>query len=170
MATFTERMLGAARLNIATYEEVEADAGATGQAMGVVVLSSIAAGIGGLRYGATGLVSTVFAALIGWVIWAFLAWIIGTKFLPEPQTRSNVGELLRTTGFAQSPGILRILGAIPFLGWIINLAVSIWLLITMVIAVRQALDYQSTGRAIGVCVIGWIIYLIIFWGLHLVFG
>jgi hypothetical protein len=162
MATFAERMIGAAKLNLPTYEEVEADVGATGQALGVVVLSGIAAGIGAVRFGAMGVVGGIIAALIGWVLWAFLTWFIGTKILPEPQTRSDIFELLRTTGFAQSPGVLRILGAIPILGWIINLAVSIWLLVAMVIAVRQALDYRSTGRAIGVCVIGWIIYVIVF--------
>jgi hypothetical protein len=34
------------------------------------------------------------------------------------------------------------------------------MLIAMVIAVRQALDYTSTLRAVGVCIIGWIIQMI----------
>jgi hypothetical protein len=170
MSTFAERMIGAAKLDVSIYEEVEADRTATGQAMAVVILTSVAAGIGGLRLGLGGLVGAVIAALIAWFLWAFLAFLIGTKLLPEPQTRSDVGELLRTTGFSTAPGMLRILNMVPFLGGIINFAISVWLLITMVIAVRQALDYRSTGRAIIVCLIGWFLYLIIFGGLSLMLG
>jgi hypothetical protein len=161
MATFTERMIGAARLDVGTYEEVEADAGATGQAMAVVILSSIAAGIGAGRGGVAGLLVVMVASLVGWFLWAFLAFLIGTKLLPEPQTRSNMGELLRTTGFSSSPGMLRVLGFIPFVGWLILLVVFFWMLASMVVAVRQALDYKSTGRAVVVCLIGWVIYIIV---------
>ncbi len=108
-----------------------------------------------------GFVTGAMGALIGWFIWAFLVYIIGTKVLPEPQTRSDLGELLRTTGFSASPGLLRVLGAIPLLGGLVMLAVSVWMLVAMIIAVRQALDYQSTGRAVGVCLIGWFIFVVI---------
>ena len=160
MASFVERMIGAARLNVSTYEEVGADTTASGQAMAVVVLSSVAAGVGTLhRWSLASLVVGILLALVGWFVWAFLTYLVGTKLLPEPQTRSNVGELLRTTGFSSSPGVLRILGVLPGLGWLVSLAVTIWMLIAMVVAVRQALDYTSTGRAVGVCIIGWIIYV-----------
>ena len=162
MSTFAERMIGAAKFDVPTYEEVEADTTATTQAMGVVVLSSIAQGIAGLTQGGgAGFVAGAMGALIGWFIWAFLVYIIGTKLLPEPQTRSDLGELLRTTGFSASPGLLRVLGVIPLLGGLIMLAVSVWMLVAMIIAVRQALDYQSTGRAVGVCLIGWFVLVVI---------
>ncbi len=163
MSTFAERMIGAATLDVHTYEEVEADTTATTQAMGVVVLSSLAQGIAGLTQGGGGFgfVAGAMGALIGWFIWAFLVYIIGTKVLPEPQTRSDLGELLRTTGFSAAPGLLRVLGVIPLIGRLIIFAVSIWMLIAMIIAVRQALDYQSTGRAVGVCLIGWFVFVVI---------
>jgi hypothetical protein len=162
MATFAQRMIGAAKLDVRTYEEVEADTTATAQAMAVVVLSSVAAGIGSVgQRGVLGLVVGTVAALIGWFVWAFLAYLIGTKLLPEPQTSSNVGELLRTTGFSSSPGLLRILGVLPVLGVVVSFLASIWMLIAMVIAVRQALDYTSTWRAVGVCIIGWLILVVL---------
>ena len=162
MSTFAERMIGAATLNVHTYEEVETDTTATTQAMGVVVLSSIAQGITGLaQEGGIGFVGSALGALIGWFIWAFLVYIIGTKLLPEPRTHSDLGELLRTTGFSASPGLLRVLGVIPLIGELIIFAVSIWMLIAMIIAVRQALDYQSTVRAVGVCLIGWFVFVVI---------
>ncbi len=171
MASFSERMLGAAALDVRTYEEVEADPSAIGQAMGVVILSSLAAGIGSLRaLGFSGLIWTTIAALVGWLVWAVVTYFVGTKILPEPQTRSDIGELLRTIGFSASPGVLRILGIIPLIGWIISLAAGVWMLIAMVIAVRQALDYQSTGRAVGVCVIGFVIQWVIMILFGLVFG
>ena len=172
MSTFVKRMIGAASLDVPTYEEVEADTTATTQAMGVVVLSSLAQGIGFVTQGGgVGFIVGAIGALIGWIIWAFLVYLIGTKLLPEPQTRSDLGELLRTTGFAAAPGLLRVLGVIPLLGGLIMPAVTIWMLIAMVIAVRQALDYKSTFRAVGVCLMGWIVFvLILVWSLQMFWG
>ena len=162
MNILIDRMLRAAKLDVNLYEEVEADKGAMGQAMAVVVISSVAAGIGGLGQGGIGniLLATVMA-LIGWYVWAYLTYLIGTKLLPEPQTRADHGELLRTIGFSSSPGVIRVLGIIPFLSGIVSFVAAIWMLVAMVIAVRQALDYRSTPRAIGVCIIGWIIYTVL---------
>ncbi|MFW6428645.1 MAG: YIP1 family protein [Desulfosalsimonas sp.] len=158
MSPFTDRMIRAAKLEPALYEEVEADKGALGQAMAVVVISSVAAGIGAISVqGVSGVVIGTITALIGWYVWAFLTYIIGTKLLPEPQTQADHGELLRTIGFASAPGIIRIAGIIPALQGVVFLAAGIWMLAAMVIGVRQALDYTSTWRALGVCVIGWLI-------------
>ena len=157
MTSFQDRIIRAAKLDVHLYEEVEADKGAMGQAMAVVILSSIAGGIGtpaGLGLG--GILIGTIAALVAWYIWAFLTYLIGTKLLPEPQTKADVGELLRTIGFSSSPGLIRVLGIIPFLRGVVFLAAGVWMLVAMVIAVRQALDYQSTLRAVGVCIIGWI--------------
>ena len=163
MALFVDRMIRAAKLDVNLYEEVEADKGAMGQAMGVVVLSSVAAGIGTTgTAGIKGLVLGTIVALAGWFLWAFLTYYIGTKLLPEPQTKANYGELLRTIGFSSSPGVLRVLVIIPMLGNILNLIIGIWMLVAMVIAIRQALDYKSTWRAVGVCLIGWIVQMVMF--------
>jgi hypothetical protein len=163
MASFTDRMIRAAKLDVTLYEEVEADKGAMGQAMGVIILSSVAAGIGTIgTTGIKGLVLGTIVALLGWFIWAFLTYFIGTRLLPEPQTKADYGELLRTIGFSSSPGVLRVLGIIPMLGAILNFLIGIWMLVAMVIAVRQALDYKSTWRAVGVCLIGWIVQIAIF--------
>jgi hypothetical protein len=165
MASFTQRMMGAALLDVKTYEEVEADKTATGQAMTVVILSSVAAGIGAISLGLDMLLWMTLAALVGWCVWAGLTYVIGTKLLPEPQTQSDMGELLRTIGFSTAPGVLRVLGFIPFLGALISFAAGVWMLVAMVIAVRQALDYKSTGRAVGVCLIGFVIYMVVLGGL-----
>ena len=163
MSNFTDRMIRAARLDVNLYEEVEADKQAIGQAMGVVVLASVAAGIGSIgTTGISGLFIGTIGALIGWFVWAFITYFVGTKILPESQTEADYGELLRTIGFSSSPGLLRVLGFIPILGPIIFVACGIWMLVAMIIAVRQALDYTSTLRAVGVCVIGWIIQMILF--------
>ena len=158
MASFQERMIRAAKLDPHIYEEVEADQGAMGQAMWVVVLSSLAAGIGAAGQGGPGVfVIGTLGALLGWYIWAFLTYLIGTKLLPQPQTRADIGQLLRTIGFSSSPGILRIFGVIPGVGGIVFFVAGLWMLAAMVIAVRQALDYTSTRRAVAVCLIGWVI-------------
>jgi len=163
MASFQNRMMRAAKLDVHLYEEVEADKGAMGQAMAVVILSSIAGGIGapaGLGLG--GILIGTIAALVAWYIWAFLTYFVGTKLLPEPQTKADVGELLRTIGFSSSPGLIRVLGIIPFLRGLVFLMAGVWMLVAMIIAVRQALDYQSTLRAVGVCIVGWIAQALVF--------
>jgi hypothetical protein len=154
--TFVERMIGAAKLDARVYEEVEADRTATPQALGVVVLASLAAGVS-VGAGVRGLVAGTLANLVGWAIWAWLVYFIGTRWLPGPDTRADVGELLRTLGFATSPGILRVVGVVPPLGLIVFVVTTLWTLVAVVVAVRQALDYRSTGRALGVCVIGWLV-------------
>ena len=156
MTSFIGRIVGAAQLRVAIYEEVEADATATGQAMVVVLI----AGIGSVGLGEGGLRSIVLGtiwSLVGWVVWAFMTYVIGTRLLPEPQTQADIGQLMRTLGFAQAPSLARVFAAIPVVGPLILVLVLIWVLIAMVIAVRQALDYSSTWRAVGVCVIGWVI-------------
>ncbi len=162
MTDFKNRIIRAAKLDPNLYEEVEADEGAMRQAMGVVVLSSLAAGVGSIAsVGFVGILTGTAFALIGWYVWAYLTYFIGTKLLPEPQTESNPGELLRTIGFSSSPGLIRIFAIIPGLAGVVFLVASIWMLVAMVIAVRQALDYRSTWRAVGVCAIGWIIQVLV---------
>ena len=162
MGIFWNRVMRAAKLEVNLYEEVEADQGALTQAIAVVVLSSVAAGVGTIGVvGISGIIMGTVMSLIGWCIWAFLIYLIGTKLLPEPQTKADYGELLRTIGFASSPGLLRILGIIPGLMLITQSVASIWMLVATVIAVRQALDYSGTLRAVGVCAIGWIIQIAI---------
>jgi hypothetical protein len=152
------------RLDPRTYEEVEANRAAMPQAVAVVVLASVAGGVGLLDVHApnpTTLITQSAGALLGWVSWALLMYSIGTRFLPEAQTQANAGELLRTLAFAGAPGLLRIFGVIPKVGWEIYVVASIWMLIAMIVAVRQALDYQGTGRAVVVCVVGWALSLAI---------
>ncbi len=161
MSSFKDRIIRAAKLDVHLYEEVEADKGAMGQAMGVVLLSSIAAGVGSIGLGLGGILIGAIISLVGWYVWAYLTYFIGTKLLPEPQTKTDPGELLRTIGFSSAPGLIRVLGIIPGVRGVVFLVASIWMLAAMVIAVRQALDYKSTLRAVGVCAIGWIIQTII---------
>jgi len=171
MQNYIDRIVRAAKLDVNLYEEVEADKGALGQAMGVVVLSSIAAGVGSIgQVGVKGIFIGTITALIAWYVWAYITYFIGVKILPEPQTKADHGELLRTIGFSSSPGLIRILAIIPGLAGILYIVTSIWMLVAMVIAVRQALDYQSTLRAVAVCIIGWVIQAIILMILFYVLG
>jgi len=162
MERFVNRIIRAAKLDSSLYEEVEADTEAMGQAMAVVVLSSVAAGIGSAMQGVGALFLGTVLSLVGWYIWAYLIYLIGTKLLPEPQTKSDPKELLRTIGFSSSPGLIRILGIIPPLRSIAFSIASIWMIIAMVIAIRQALDYKSTTRAIAVVFIGWFVQIAFF--------
>ena len=146
------RMKGAAMLHVPTYEEVEHDTTATGQAAIVVVITAVAAAIGAAWRGGPGVLSAVLGAVVGWLVWAGLTYLIGDKLLGGTATW---GELLRTLGFAQAPGVLLALGIVPFLGAIVMVVVSVWLLVTGIIAIRQALDF-GTGKAIATALLGWL--------------
>ena len=159
--TFVERMIGAAKLDVKAFEEVEADRSATSQAVVVVMLSSLAGGVA-VGDGLRGLVVGTGAGLVGWVVWAWLVLMIGTRWLPEIDTRADTGELLRVIGFATAPGILRVLGVVPLLATLVLAVTAVWTLIAVVVGVRQALDYRSTGRAVAVCLIGWLVQIAIF--------
>jgi hypothetical protein len=171
--TFLQRLLGAAALDRAIYEEVEADPSATAQAFAVVVLSSLAAGIGASGLGeisVTGVVYYSGVALVAWAAWALVTFQIGSRLMPDPQTRVDVGQLLRTIGFAATPGLLRVLGIMPAVAVPVFAATSLWMLLAMVVAVRHALDYRSTARAVAVCVLGWALAITIAVVLGIAFG
>lgn len=171
VAQFVDRMVRASKLEVGLYEEVEADTSAMAQALGIVLLSSLAAGIGDFVHGGLGaLVMGTVAALLGWYVWAFITYVIGAKLFPMPQTSTSHGELLRTLGFASAPGLLRVLGVVPGFAGMAFLVAAVWMLMATVIAVRQALDYTSTTRAVGVCVIGWLVHVLIMLPLFLLFG
>lgn len=161
--SFLQRLIGAAALDTAIYEEVEADRSATGQALSVVLLFGLAVGVGflglaepaGPQVAKAGVIMLAFLA--GWAGWAFLTLQVGVRLIPAPETKSDVGELLRTLGFSASPGFLCVFGALPGLARPVVVVVLVWMLASMIVAVRQALDFRSTGRAIAVCVIGWLL-------------
>jgi hypothetical protein len=157
MRTFVRRFLGAIRLDTATYEEIEADRRATTQALLVVAVSSLAGGVGLSGLGWRGLLVGTAAALIGWLSWATLVYIVGVRLLPESHTRADLGELLRTIGFASAPGVLRAGGLVPGFAWPIFGLTAVWMLAAMVVGVRQALDFTSLRRALAVCAVGWLL-------------
>ena len=160
--SMVDRMIRVSRLDVHMFEEVEADTSATRQALSVVALVALATGIASLgTTGLSGLFAGAAIAIAGWAIWAWLLYFIGTKILPSHETHADWGQLARTVGFAQSPGVFRVLGVVPVVGGIIFLVASVWMLVAMVIAVRQALDYTSTWRAIGVVLLSFIPYAVL---------
>jgi len=165
-SSLTDRMIRAARLDVALYNEVEADTTATNQALMVVVLVAVASGIGlmlssiiagrpGVALG--GLIGAVVLELLGWAVWSYVMFFVGTRLFHGTAT---YGELLRTLGFAYSPGVLLILRFIPILGGIIGLIVAIWRIVAGFIAIREALDLD-TGNTIATVIVGFIGYLIV---------
>lgn len=155
--SLTDRMIGAAKLDVDVYEEVEADESATSQAAMVVGIVAVASAIGGATAGASGIFGGLVTALLGWLIWSAVTYLIGDKLLGGTATW---GELLRTIGFAHSPGVLYLLGIVPLLGGFVRLAVAIWLLVAGIIAIRQALDF-STGKAVATALLGWLAMILV---------
>ncbi len=145
------RMVDASRLDVSVFTEVEHDSGATGQAALVVGIVAVASAVGGLGGPSANVVGAVIASVIGWVIWAAVTYLVGDKLLGGT---ASWGELLRTLGFAQSPGVLYVAAGLPFIGWLVRGIVMVWILFAGIIAIREALDF-TTGKAVLTAVIGW---------------
>ena len=154
---FLNRIYRAIKIDIELYEEVEKDKSATLQAGIVVVLSSLAAGVGALQLGATNFLIAPVLSLLSWYVWAYIIYFVGVKLFGDKTTKSNHGELLRTIGFSSAPGLLRVFGVTPDLMTVTFIGTAFWMLACMVVAVKSALDYQSLWKALGVVVIAWLI-------------
>lgn len=162
MASLVERMAGAMRADVKTFEEIEKDPAALGQAVTVIAIGAVASFIGNIfRNGFAMGVGVLLVTLIGYAVWTVLVVVIGTKLMPEPATKADFAEGFRVIGFAASPGVFNVLAIIPFLGGLISFVIWIWMLVIMVVAVRSVLDYTNTGRAIVVCLIGFVAYMIV---------
>lgn len=174
MATFLHRLAGAALLDPDTYEDVEADPSATLQALAVVVLASLAAGFGVSRgrdeSAVSFFVGTTLLTLLAWATWALLMYMVGTVVFPTRETRTDMGELLRTLGFAAAPGLLQVFGAVPGATTSVFALAIVWTLAATVVAVRQALDFKSTLRALAVCGFGWALSIIMAALIGIAFG
>ena len=151
-STMTGRMIGAAKLDVDIYEEVEHDDTATGQAAGVVAMAAVAQAIGGAGGGSTIIVGGLFAAFLGWLVWAGVTYLIGDRLLGGTATW---GELLRTLGFAQAPGLLMVLAVVPLLGGLVRLTVGLWVLVAGFVGLRQALDLGNL-KTLVTAFLGWL--------------
>ncbi len=170
-----QRMMGAAMFNADTYEEIEADPGAIGQAIGVVILVTICGMVGGVIAGllggagplaiVLGLVAGLVFGILRWAIWVSVISLVGGMILRTSNTQTSWAEIGRVVGFAYTPGVLSIFAFVPFIGNLFPIVAFVWTAAAVTLAVRQALDFESTGRAIAVvlisAVIGFIPWLIV---------
>ena len=157
---YFQRLQKAIMLDVSFYEEVENDKKFTDQAMMTVVLVSIVQGLMIAGFAPIALVQGILGSLVRFIIWAFFIAFVGTRILPEPETKSNTGELIRTLGFAYAPGLLVIFKVLPFISSFVDPIVVILQLAAMTIAVRQALDFNSTVRAVGVCIVAFLLMIV----------
>ena len=169
--TFGDRVVGAMMLNANAFEDVERDTTAIGQSLAVIAMAAVAAGIGNVYYGGlTGIVKGAVTSVIGFAVWSLIIWLVGTKLMPEPATKADYPETLRVLGFAAAPGLASVITIIPLLGWLLMFAIWLWQIAAMVIAVRQVLDYTTTGKAIVVVLIGFVINIVVTLVLAPLFG
>ena len=160
--TFGERLVGAMKLDVNTFEDIERDPTAMGQAVGVIALAAVSTGIGNVWYGGmTGILFGVITSLIGYAVWAVIVWLVGTKVMPDPATKADFPEAFRVIAFAAAPGVLGAVTIIPILGWLLLFLIWVWSIAAMVVAVKAALDYTDTFKAVIVVIIGFVVNLVI---------
>ena len=157
---YFERLKKAIFLDVAFYEEVEKDKKFNDQALMTVAFVSVVQGLMIAGFAPIALVQGILGSLVRFLFWAFFIAFVGTRILPEPETKSNTGELIRTLGFAYAPGLLVVLKIVPIISTFVDPVVTILQLAAMTIAVRQALDFNSTVRAVGVCIVAFILMIL----------
>lgn len=165
--TFGERVVGALKLDANTFEDIERDPNAMGQAIGIIAMAALAGNLYQVwRFGVVSMLIAVCSSLVGYLLWSVLVWLVGTKVMPDPATKADFPETFRTVAFAAAPGLIGVVSIIPFigrgLGLLLTPIIMIWSLIAMVVAVRQVLDYSDTFKAVIVVLIGFAVYLV-FW-------
>jgi Yip1 domain len=168
-SSFVDRVIGAIRLDPATYEAVEHDTDATWQAAVVVVVAAIFSGVGSTGGRTRDLLGGVVASLVFWALFALFAYLVGAYLLRGPQTSATFGEVLRALGFSYAPSLFAILGLIPGIGFLIVFIAGIWSLIASVIALRQAFEV-STGRAVAIAVVAFLAMVVLLVIIATVFG
>ncbi len=161
MAQIVDRMIRAAKLDPTLFEEVARDESTMGEALTVVVIVSVASGIGMSLAGPFGLIGGAISALISWFIWAWLAFFVGTVMVPDSGTNTDLTSVLRVTGYASAPGVIGVLGFIPLFGGLAALVASLWMLAAFVVAIKVVMNFETTGKAVLVCIIGWLVKLAI---------
>ena len=161
MRLYFNRFLGAALLDVKLYQEVAAEPRFLNQAWITVLIYAMLASWGSFgRAGAVGSNIGMITAVIGWYVWAFSTYYCATKWFREKSAevaRADRKTVIRVMGFACAPGAIRLLGLLPGLGILVLVASSIWMIVAATFAVKVALDFESTTRAAGACIIGWII-------------
>ena len=165
--TFGDRVVGALKLDANTFEDIERDPTAMGQAVAIIALSALASNLGQIwRLGFGVMLFGVCSSLVGYLLWSVVVWLAGTKLMPDPATKADFPETFRTIAFAASPGLIGVVTIVPFLGgvllFLLTPVILIWSIAAMVVAVRQVLDYSETFKAVIVVLIGFVVY-VVFW-------
>ena len=159
MAQIADRMIRAAKLDASLYDEIARDETTMGEAVTVVLIATAAAGLGAALAGPLGLIGGAVVALVGWFVQAALAFYIGTKIIPDSDTRTDFPAVLRVTGYASAPGVVAALGFIPLLGGLRVIKTRIWQLAAFIVAIRVVMNFDGNGKAIMVVLIGWVVKL-----------
>lgn len=170
MTTFIRRFMGVLVLDPMVFEDIERDRHAGAQSVAVVLLACVAAGMAAINLGLAGFAgfaASAIAALGAWLVWVAIVSRLGAHTFPEPGTVSNTEELLRTLGFAAAPAVFLVFASLRTAAPIVLAVVGAWMIAAEVVAMRQALDYRSTGRAIAVSILGWIVALLALAGISM---
>ena len=154
---FLKRVFRAIKIDIELYEEVQKDKNATLQAAFVVVISSLAAGVGAMSLGVSNFFLAPLLSLLSWFVWAYVVYFVGVKLFPDAKTKTTHGALLRAIGFSSAPGIIRIFGFSPDLMTVTFVGSAFWMLACMVVAIKQTLNYKSLWKALGVVILSWFV-------------
>tara|TARA_B100000780_G_scaffold245770_1_gene189969 strand:+ start:1312 stop:1833 length:522 start_codon:yes stop_codon:yes gene_type:complete len=157
ISLFLNRVFRSIKIDPEVFNEVQKDKNATISAAIVVVLSSSAAGIGAISLGASNFMLAPFFSLISWFVWAYIVYFVGVKLFPDTKTKTTQFALLRAIGFSSAPGIIRIFGFNEDLMTVTFIGSAFWMLVCMVVAVKETLNYKSLWKALGVVIISWFV-------------
>lgn len=170
-----QNMIRAAKLDVDFFNAVEHDESKNSEALMVVIIAAVASALGngvggifinGVIGGLMGAIYGLIMVVVGYYLWSYLTYFIGVNLFGG---EAEPGEVLRTFGYAYSPQVLSILAFIPCVGWLAAFVGSIWSLVAGIVAIREAMDFD-TGKAILTALIAWVVITLLFMVLAMVLG
>ena len=154
---FLNRIYRSVKIDPDVFDEVQKDKNATVSAGIVVVLSSLAAGVGASHLGSVNFYLAPALSLATWFVWAYIVYFVGVKLFPDLKTKTTQQALLRSIGFSSAPGMIRIFGFNEDLMTVTFIGSAFWMVACMVVAVKQTLNYKSLWKSLGVVIVAWFV-------------
>jgi hypothetical protein len=154
-----ERFFRALRLDSLFYREVAEDESLDRESTIFIILVAVIASVGELT-GEGGswlayLGTVANSILLGWLLWAIVAWFVGKNML---NGEGSLGGMLRVLAYASAPRLLGLFAGLPLIGWLFGLAGGILSLIAGIIAIREGMSVD-TGSAIIIALLGAVFYI-----------
>ena len=123
----------------------------------IMILDGIAGAVAANNIMKTAVAMSGLTAIVTWVLWSVLVFVIGVKIFPDKQTKAPFKKVLTAVGFAHAPGLLRFFAVTPDLMIPIILLTQFWIFAALIISTKQILNLKSNFKSFGIVFLSFLI-------------